>query len=98
TVEWVREARERGAGEIVLNCMGSDGVGGGYDIKQLALVRDLVDIPLIASGGAGKIEHFVDVFRHCHVDGALAAGVFHRGEIAIPELKTALRAQGFEVR
>lgn len=98
TVEWAREVRERGAGEIVLNCMGSDGVGRGYDLKQLALVRDLVDIPLIASGGAGEPQHFVDVFRQCHVDGALAAGVFHRGEILIPALKTALRAEGIEVR
>lgn len=98
TLEWAKEAEARGAGEIVMNCMGSDGVGKGYDLLQLAKVRDCIRIPLIASGGAGKIEDFVGVFRHCAVDGALAAGVFHRGEIEIENLKLALKTQNIEVR
>ncbi len=98
TLDWALEAQERGAGEIVLNCMGSDGVGTGYDLSQLKLIRELINIPLIASGGAGKIAHFLDVFDQCHVDGALAAGVFHRGEIEIADLKAFLRERGIEVR
>jgi cyclase len=98
TLDWVREAAERGAGEIVLNCMGSDGVGRGYDVQQLRAARGLLRIPLIASGGAGAISHFIEVFRDAEVDGALAAGVFHRGEIAIGELKSELRRAGIPVR
>ena len=98
TLDWVREAQERGAGEIVLNCMASDGVREGYDIEQLSLVRAACRVPLIASGGAGAPEHFVDVFRRARVDGALAASVFHSGEIAIPELKRQLAASNVEVR
>jgi cyclase len=98
TLDWVREAQELGAGEIVLNCMASDGVRRGYDIEQLALVRDACRVPLIASGGAGAPEHFVDVFRRARVDGALAASVFHSGEIAIPDLKRRLAASNVEVR
>jgi len=73
TLDWVIEAQERGAGEIVLNCMGSDGVRSGYDIEQLAAVRALCRVPLIASGGAGTPEHFLAVFSQADVDGALAA-------------------------
>lgn len=98
TLEWVREVQDRGAGEIVLNCMASDGVKRGYDLEQLARVRETCRVPLIASGGAGTIEHFVEVFRQARVDGALAASVFHDGLIAIPELKLALAAAGVEVR
>lgn len=98
TLDWVREAQDRGAGEIVLNCMASDGVRAGYDIEQLLLVRDACRVPLVASGGAGAPEHFVDVFRRARVDGALAASVFHSGEIAIPELKRLLAASSVEVR
>jgi cyclase len=97
-LDWVVEVQERGAGEIVLNCMGSDGVGGGYDIEQLTLIRARATVPLIASGGAGKIEHFASAFQLARVDGALAAGVFHRGEIAIPDLKRRLQEAGIEVR
>lgn len=95
---WVREAQERGAGEIVLNCMGSDGVRRGYDIEQLRAVREICHVPLVASGGAGTPEHFAAVFREAGVDGALAASVFHSGAIAISELKRTLRAAGIEVR
>lgn len=98
TLDWVREVQERGAGEIVLNCMASDGVRQGYDITQLAAVRDICQVPLIASGGAGAMEHFSNVFKQARVDGALAASVFHSGNIAIPELKTYLRGQAIEVR
>lgn len=98
TMEWLSEAAERGAGEIVLNCMGSDGVREGYDIEQLTLARERLSVPLIASGGAGVPEHFVDVLQRSGADGALAAGVFHRGEITIPELKSFLLAAGVEVR
>ena len=98
TLDWVREAQDRGAGEIVLNCMDSDGVRRGYDLDQLAEVRALCHIPLVASGGAGTIEHFIDVFRVADVDAALAASVFHSGAIAIPTLKRALREAGIEAR
>ncbi len=98
TLDWVREAQERGAGEIVLNCMDSDGVRRGYDLDQLAEVRALCHVPLVASGGAGTIEHFIDVFRVADVDAALAASVFHSGAIAIPTLKHALREAGIEAR
>lgn len=98
TLDWVVEAQERGAGEIVLNCMGSDGVRSGYDLEQLAAVRALCEVPLVASGGAGEIAHFTQVFRDADADAALAASVFHSGAIRIPELKRELRAQGVEVR
>jgi len=98
TVDWVREAQDRGAGEIVLNCMASDGVRTGYDVAQLRQVRDVCRVPLIASGGAGAPQHFAAVFTEANVDGALAASVFHSAAIAIPDLKRYLRARGIEVR
>jgi cyclase len=98
TLTWVKEVQERGAGEIVLNCMTSDGVRRGYDVAQLKAVRDVCDVPLVASGGAGAPEHFVDVFGKAGVDAALAASVFHSGSILIPDLKTTLAAHGVEVR
>ena len=98
TLDWVVEAQERGAGEIVLNCMGTDGVRAGYDLEQLCAVRAVCRVPLVASGGAGEVQHFVDVFRHADADAALAASVFHSGDIAIPALKRSLRDAGIEVR
>jgi cyclase len=98
TLDWVGEAQALGAGEIVLNCMDSDGVRKGYDLEQLKAVRAICHVPLVASGGAGAVEHFVDAFREADVDAALAASVFHSGAIAIPELKRELRAQGIEAR
>ena len=98
TLDWVREVQRRGAGEIVLNCMASDGVRQGYDIAQLRAVRTVCGVPLVASGGAGSTEHFAQLFQRTDVDAALAASVFHSGEIAIPELKRRLRADGIEVR
>lgn len=98
TLAWVREAVDRGAGEIVLNCMSSDGVRLGYDLAQLAAVRDCCRVPLVASGGAGSVQHFVDVFVQARVDAALAASVFHSGEIVVRELKQTLIAAGVEIR
>ncbi|TQM10424.1 imidazole glycerol phosphate synthase subunit HisF [Pseudoxanthomonas sp. 3HH-4] len=98
TLDWVVQAQRLGAGEIVLNCMDQDGVRRGYDLTQLQAVRTVCEVPLIASGGAGELEHFADVFRHADVDGALAASVFHSGHIRIPVLKRALAQQGIEVR
>jgi cyclase len=98
TLAWVREVQQRGAGEIVLNCMAADGTRHGYDLEQLRRVRALCAVPLVASGGAGAIEHFQTVFRDAQVDAALAASVFHTGAIAIPKLKRELRAAGIEVR
>jgi imidazole glycerol-phosphate synthase subunit HisF len=95
---WAREVEALGAGEIVLNCMDHDGVGGGYDVEQLAHVRAAIGIPLVASGGAKTIDHFADVFTRARVDAALAAGVFHRREITIRELKNALAARAIAVR
>ena len=87
TLDWVQEVQARGAGEIVLNCMNQDGVRKGYDCEQLAAVRKVSDVPLIASGGAGIKAHFLEVFEQAGVDGALAASVFHSGELPVPELK-----------
>jgi cyclase len=98
TLDWVSEAQDRGAGEIVLNCMASDGVRKGYDITQLRRVREICRVPLIASGGAGEMEHFAEVFSEVRVDGALAASVFHTAAIAIPDLKRYLRERHIEVR
>ena len=98
TLDWIDEAQRRGAGEIVLNCMGSDGVRQGYDLEQLKAVRAICRVPLVASGGAGTPEHFRDAFAGADVDAALAASVFHSGAIAIPALKRYLRGQGVVVR
>jgi imidazole glycerol-phosphate synthase subunit HisF len=98
TLDWMIEAQQRGAGEIVLNCMGSDGVRRGYDLEQLSATRALCRVPLIASGGAGTPEHFRDAFIEADVDGALAASVFHSGAISIPDLKHYLRGQDIAIR
>ena len=98
TLSWAKEAADRGAGEIVLNCMNKDGMRDGYDISQLSALREAVSIPLIASGGAGATQHFIDVFQHANVDGALAASVFHKGVINIGDLKTKLISEGICVR
>ncbi len=98
TLDWLREAQDRGAGEIVLNCMDQDGVGSGYDLRQLAAARAVTAVPLVASGGAGTLEHFVTMFRETDADGALAAGALHSGRLTLPELKVGLRAAGIEVR
>ena len=98
TLAWAQEATARGAGEIVLNCMNQDGMRQGYDNAQLKAVRSLVTVPLIASGGAGRLEHFADVFEKADVDGALAASVFHKQVLTIGEVKDFLRARQVVVR
>ncbi|MFU2136977.1 imidazole glycerol phosphate synthase subunit HisF [Gallibacterium anatis] len=98
TVDWVQEVQKRGAGEIVLNMMNQDGVRKGYDLVQLKKVREVCNVPLIASGGAGEMVHFRDVFVEANVDGALAASVFHKQIINIGELKRYLRNEQIEVR
>ncbi len=98
TVDWVAEVQERGAGEIVLNCMNQDGVRQGYDTDQLQAVRERCTVPLIASGGAGEMQHFSDAFTVANVDGALAASVFHSAEINIGDLKQFLAEQKISIR
>ena len=98
TLDWIVEAQRRGAGEIVLNCMGSDGVRAGYDIEQLSAARAVCDVPLVASGGAGTPEHFAAAFEDADVDAALAASVFHSGAVAISDLKQYLRERGAAIR
>jgi cyclase len=98
TLAWVREVQDRGAGEIVLNCMDVDGTRTGYDIEQLCATRARCQVPLVASGGAGTAEHFEAAFSQAGADAALAASVFHSGHIAIGPLKQFLRARGIEVR
>jgi len=98
TIEWLNEVVDRGAGEVVLNCMTADGTRSGYDVKQLSRARTVLPIPLVASGGAGSTDHFVSVFEQADVDAALAATVFHSGQIPIPGLKQSLAQAGIEVR
>lgn len=98
TFDWVTEVQERGAGEIVLNCMQSDGVRDGYDVAQLQLVGALSSVPLIASGGAGKPDDFVRIFQEASVDGALAASIFHNKLFRIRDVKEALLKNNIEVR
>lgn len=98
TLSWIHEVQQRGAGEIVLNCMNQDGLRKGYDIAQLKLVRQITRVPLIASGGAGCIADFTAVFNEAHVDGALAASVFHNKTVDITLLKQSLADQHIKVR
>jgi len=98
TLDWVVEVQNRGAGEIVLNCMNQDGVRNGYDTKQLRIMRSHCTIPLIASGGAGEMAHFLAAFEVANVDGALAASVFHSAEINIGDLKHYLAEKNVSMR
>ena len=98
TLDWVSEVQVLGAGEIVLNCMAADGARGGYDIAQLLAARAVCRVPLVASGGAGRSEHFAEAFLLADVDAALAASVFHSGDLPIPQLKRYLRDRLVEVR
>lgn len=98
TFDWIKAVQQRGAGEIVLNCMNQDGVRKGYDLEQLKQAREVCNIPLIASGGAGEIKHFSDVFSIADVDGALAASVFHKGIIAMDDLKAQLVSNNIPMR
>ena len=98
TFDWIKEVQSRGAGEIVLNVMNQDGVRCGYDVDQLSHARAICNVPLIASGGAGEMSHFADVFNVADVDGALAASVFHKQIINIGELKSYLKTEKVEIR
>ena len=98
TLGWILEAEDRGAGEILLTSMDQDGTKSGFDNNLLKTVNCAVNIPVIASGGAGSVQHFVDVFQQSNVDAALAASVFHYGEILIPDLKKVLKSNGIQVR
>ncbi len=97
-LDWAKEVSDRGAGEILFTSMNHDGVKQGFANEALAMLSEQLPIPIIASGGAGKREHFLDVFTHGKADAALAASVFHFGEIPVPELKQWLRQQGVNVR
>ncbi len=97
-IEWAKKGEELGAGELVVNSMDSDGVKNGFDKELLEAISKVVTIPIIASGGAGNMEHFKDVFEVKGVDAGLAASIFHFGEVEIPELKKYLKEQGVAVR
>ena len=98
-LEWAKYGETHGAGEIVLNSIDTDGVKGGFDLEMLGAVTDIVNIPVIASGGAGKAEDFVELFRKLpKVDAGLAASIFHFREVEIKDLKKLLKAEGVEVR
>ena len=97
-VEWAKKGESLGAGEILLTSMDADGTKAGFDIPMLKAVVDAVSIPVIASGGAGKLSDFADVFRESGCDAALAASLFHYGELTVPQVKEYLRAEGIPVR
>lgn len=98
TVEWAKRVRDLGAGEILLTSMNSDGTKSGFDLDITEQVSKAVNIPVIASGGAGKVQHFKEVFESTHATGGLAASIFHYGEIPIPVLKQFLMTKGVPVR
>ena len=93
-----RACEELGAGEILLNCIDRDGTNIGFDLELVNHIREAVSIPVIASSGAGRAEHFSEVFESTDVEAALAAGIFHRKEVAISEVKDHLRQKNIEVR
>lgn len=98
-ISWIKRCVDMGAGEVVVNSIDTDGVKGGFDIELLKLVTEAVKVPVIASGGAGSVSHFIDLFREIpDIDAGLAASVFHFGEIKIPDLKASLREAGINVR
>ena len=97
-VEWAIKAAELGAGEILLTSMDCDGTKEGYDLELTRQIADSVDIPVIASGGAGTMEHFYDAFEKGHAEAALAASLFHYREMEIPDLKKYLQSRGISVR
>ena len=97
-IEWAKEAVDLGAGEILLTSMDKDGTKSGFDLDMLNAVASVVDVPIIASGGAGNKEHMVEVFQETPATGALAASIFHFGEVSIAETKQAMKEAGIEVR
>jgi cyclase len=97
-VEWAQRATKLGAGEILLTSMDRDGTKSGFDLELTRAIHDAVEVPVIASGGAGTIEHFAEAFEGAGADAALAATLFHFGELSIPDLKEGLRARGIPIR
>ena len=98
-IEWIKQGEKNGAGEIVVNSIDTDGVKGGFDIELLKIVNDVVNVPVIASGGAGNIQHFVDLFNEIPaIDAGLAASIFHFGEVEIKDLKQVLKDNNINVR
>ena len=98
-IEWIKQGEKNGAGEIVVNSIDTDGVKGGFDIEMLKAVNDVVNVPVIASGGAGNIQHFVDLFNEIpDIDAGLAASIFHFGEVEIKDLKQELKNNNINVR
>ena len=98
-ISWIKHCVELGAGEVVVNSIDTDGVKGGFDIELLKLVCEAVNVPVIASGGAGSKDHFTELFREIpDIDAGLAASVFHFGEIQISDLKKELKDNGITVR
>jgi cyclase len=97
-VDWAREAERRGAGELLVTSIDRDGTRSGFDLPLLRALREAVDLPIVASGGAGRITDFVDVFQRAGSDAALAASLFHYGELAIVDVKRELAAHGIPVR
>ena len=97
-IQWVKQAERLGAGEILLTSMDADGTKAGFDLAMTRAVTEAVSIPVIASGGAGKLEHFAQVFQETGCDAALAASLFHFGELTVPQVKADLRARNIPVR
>ena len=98
-IEWIKKGCQLGAGEVVVNSIDTDGVKGGFDLELLEAVGNVVDVPVIASGGAGKMEDFKILFEKLpKIDAGLAASIFHFGEVKIPDLKEYLKEQGIEIR
>jgi cyclase len=97
-LDWLQEVQDLGAGEVVINAMGKDGVRDGYDIELLQSLETKCSIPIIASGGAGGPDDFINVFEQTNVDGALAAGIFHRNEFSVGQIKKALKTNKVNVR
>lgn len=97
-IQLVSVCEKLGAGEILLNCIDKDGTNSGYDLELINHVKEAVTIPVIASSGAGKAEHFVEVFQKTDVEAALAAGIFHRQEVPIAEVKVGLKDAQIEIR
>ena len=97
-IDWVKEGVERGAGEILFTSMDHDGTKNGFALEALETVCQAVPVPVVASGGCGSVDHFIDVFQQTSVDAALAASVFHFGEIEISELKNTLKKHNIAIR
>lgn len=97
-IQWAKEVQERGAGEILLTSIDKDGTKNGYNLPLTCAITDIVNIPVIASGGAGNMNHFLEIFDKCNASAALAASLFHFGELRIRQLKEYLKEKGVEVR